>query len=97
MKYLLLIYGNEELWGSFSKEEFDAVIREHDAFRRSVTESGEFVGAYGLADATLARAVRVREGVPAVTDGPYLEAKEHLASFYIVDCESDARATELVP
>ena len=33
--------------------------------------------------------------MPAVTDGPYLETKEHLASFYLVDCESEERAREI--
>ena len=41
------------------------------------------------------RAVRVRDGVPVVTDGPFLEAKEYLAGYYLVDCESMERAVEL--
>jgi hypothetical protein len=39
--------------------------------------------------------VAARDGVPAVTDGPYAEAKEFLAGFYVVDCESAERAGEL--
>ena len=39
--------------------------------------------------------MRVRDGVPAVTDGPFLEAKEHLAGYYEVDCASIDRAVEL--
>ena len=37
----------------------------------------------------------MRDGVPAVTDGPFVEAKEHLAGYYVVDCESIERATEI--
>ena len=37
----------------------------------------------------------MRDGAPVVTDGPFLEAKEHLAGYYEVDCESIERAVEL--
>src|ERR1700733_5387777 len=42
--------------------------------------------------AALARLVRREGGMPAVTDGPYLETKEYIASFYLLDCESEERA-----
>ena len=58
--------------------------------------SGEMLGAFGLADEVMARTVRVRDGVPAVTDGPYLEAKEFVSSFWIFDAESEKRALEIV-
>ena len=51
-------------------------------------ESGEWIGGEGLADPAHAKVVRVRDGVPAVTDGPYVETKEHLAGYYIVECET---------
>ncbi|HEX5297270.1 MAG TPA: YciI family protein, partial [Streptosporangiaceae bacterium] len=44
------------------------------------------------ADAAQARLVRRVDGQPAVTDGPYLETKEYMASFYLLDCESEERA-----
>jgi hypothetical protein len=40
--------------------------------------------------------VRVRNGVPAITDGPFAEGKEHLAGFYLLECEDMDRATEIV-
>ena len=87
MKYMLLIYGNDEIFNSFPQEEFAEVVRETDALHQELRESGEFVGAYGVADQVNAKTVRVQDGVPAVTDGPYIEAKEYLGSFTIVDCE----------
>jgi hypothetical protein len=48
-----------------------------------------------VADQLNARVVRVRDGAPAVSDGPFAEAKEHLGSFTIVDCESLDRALEI--
>jgi hypothetical protein len=52
---------------------------EVDALMAELTESGEWVGGEALADSSRTRTVRVRNGVPAVTDGPYAEAKEQLA------------------
>ena len=95
MKYMLLIYGNEELWASFPPEDFAQVIQETNALQTELRASGEFIGAYGVADQEMAKTVRLVDGVPAVTDGPYIEAKEYLGSFDIIDCESEERALEI--
>ena len=95
MKYMVIIYGNKDLWSSFPPEEAGRAIAEVDAFNRRHAESGELLGAYGLGDELTAKTVRVRDGVPAVTDGPYLEAKEFVSSFFLLDCEDEARALEI--
>ena len=91
MKYMLLIYGNQEKWASISAE----AIAKQDAFNRKYQATGELIGAYGLADAAAVRLVRREHGLPAVTDGPYLETKEYIASFYLLDCESEERALQI--
>jgi hypothetical protein len=95
MKYLLLIYGNQEKWASMPAEEWAEAIARQDAFNKKYQETGELIGAYGLADAAAARLVRRENGLPAVTDGPYLETKEYIASFYLLDCESEERALQI--
>ena len=95
MKYMLMIYGNEELWSSFPQEEFERVVTETNALQAELKASGELVGAYGVGDQVLAKQVTLVDGAPVVTDGPYLEAKEYLGSFDIVDCESLERALEI--
>lgn len=95
VKYMILIYGNQELWESFSPEDFEKAIAAQDAFNRKYAETGELLGAYGTADAAQAKVVRVRDGVPAVTDGPYLETKEYLASWYLIDVDGEQRALEI--
>ena len=95
MKYMLLIYGNENVWTSMPADERTELIRQTDALNRELFESGELVGAFGVADQVDAKMVRTGEGAPAVTDGPFLEAKEYLASFTIVDCENLDRALEI--
>jgi hypothetical protein len=63
---------------------------------KDLTESGELVDAQGLAFPQDARIVRAqKDGSPAVTDGPFAEAKEFLAGFWIVDCESTDRAYQI--
>lgn len=95
MKYMVMIYGNAETWESFPAEEAERAIEQQDAFNRKYAETGELLLAYGNADATEARTVRVRGGVPAVTDGPYLETKEYLASWYLLDVPDERRALEI--
>ena len=95
MKYLLLIYGNQEKWASIPAAEWPEAIARQDAFNRKYRATGELIGAYGLADEIQARLVRRENGQPAVTDGPYLETKEYIASFYLLDCESEERALEI--
>lgn len=95
MKYLLIIYGNKELWESFTEEQWTTSITAQDAFNTRYTESGELLVAYGLSDETGAKAVRVREGVVAVTDGPYVDAKEYVGSVYLIDVDDESRALEI--
>ena len=95
MKYLLLIYGNQEKWASIPAKDWSEAIAKQDAFNRKYQATGELIGAYGLADAAAAKLVRRVNGQPAVTDGPYLETKEYIASFYLLDCESEERALEI--
>ena len=90
-----MIYGNQEKWDSFPAEVWPKEIANQDAFNKKYRESGELLGAYGLADAAAAQLVRRKDGAPAVTDGPYLETKEYIASFYLLDCESQERAQEI--
>jgi hypothetical protein len=95
MKYMLLIYGNQELWDSFAPEDMERVIRETNALQAELRESGEFVGAWGVADQVQAKTVHLDNGVPVVTDGPYIEAKEYLGSFDIIDVDGEERALEI--
>ncbi|MHA6764240.1 YciI family protein [Streptacidiphilus sp. PAMC 29251] len=95
MKFMLMIYANQETWDGLSAEEMGQGIAEQDAFNTTFFETGELISAYGLADAATARTVRVRAGAAAVTDGPYLETKEYLASFCLLDCQDETRALEI--
>jgi len=55
VKYLMLIYGNQEKWASIPAEEWPEAIAKQDAFNRKYQATGELLGAYGLADAAAAK------------------------------------------
>jgi hypothetical protein len=95
MKYMLLIYQNPANWSELSDDDRNDVMNEADAIVAELSESGEWIGGDGLADPSATKTVQVRGGVPAVTDGPFLEAKEHLVGYCMFDCETIERAIEI--
>jgi hypothetical protein len=106
VKYLLLIYSNPENWEhpmflrnpqflAMPAAEREALTEQAEALRREISESGELLVAAALADVVNTRTIRVRDGVPVITDGPCIETKEQLAGYDVVDCESLDRAIEI--
>jgi hypothetical protein len=97
MKYVALVYNNPGAFEALSHGERNELMRDADAYLKEFTESGELLsGGVALADPSTGKTVRVRNGVPAITDGPFAEAKEQLAGYYVLDVESLERATEIV-
>ena len=78
-----------------STEWINEMIEFMEQVNDDLTESGELVDGRGLADPSQAKTVGIQDGVPVATDGPYAEAKESLAGYWIVDVESEARAIEI--
>jgi hypothetical protein len=94
MKYVHLIYTNPVIQSEMSAN-WDILQVDIDRTIQELMESGEWVGAGVLADPVTGKVVGVEGGTPAVTDGPYLETKEHLAGYCVVECESMERAIEI--
>jgi hypothetical protein len=94
MKYMILIYGNVEGWKAMDPDSFRALMAAHTALQQELQASGEFVDTNEL-PIDNAKIVRTRGGVSEVTDGPFVEIKEILAGYYIVECESIDRASEI--
>lgn len=107
MKYLILIYANPRTWvhplyqhdpGFLGLDEAEQarIVERAEAVHAEIVASGELVEGVALADPLLARSVRPAAGGGAtVTDGPYLESKEQLAGYLVVDCETPERAVEI--
>jgi hypothetical protein len=85
MRYMLLIYSSAESWDAMSPDERRAVGTSHADLVRQLRESGEYVSGGGLDEQSLTATVRVRDDGIEATDGPFIEAKEHLAGYYVVD------------
>jgi len=97
VKYIALIHNNPAAWQALSQGERDKHNSDADVFLKELAESGELLGgAVVLAHPSDSRTVRVRNGVPTITDGPFAEGKEVLAGYYLLDCEGIERATEIV-
>lgn len=101
MKYMLMMHAPKAGWekagiATWPQEDIKAHIGFMKRFHKELVEAGALVGAEGLASPEHARVVRAgKSGAPEVTDGPFPEAKEFLAGYWIVDCESEERAYEI--
>lgn len=106
MKYVILIHSNPEPWGhptqiytaegrALSREQHDEMDRQFDALMTEISASGELVTAEALADPGSATVYRWSTEGHLATEGPYAEAKEHLAGFFLLDCASRERAEEI--
>ena len=99
MKYLLMMHapratGDYQI-SSWAPEDFQAHIDFMHRYNRDLKEAGEWVDAQGLTPPGEARLVRAGKNGAPVTDGPFPEAKEFLAGYWIIDVESPERAYEL--
>lgn len=99
MRYLLLSYTPAQTWDAGTAEapspEALAAFAEYQRIEAELRETGEFVTSEGLGHPAVSTTVRPVEGQVVATDGPFAELKEVLASFAIVDCQSQERAVDI--
>jgi hypothetical protein len=88
MRYLLLIYGEEQAWAALSPEEQGAEYAAYDEYSQWLRDKGWFEGGEPLAPTSMATTVRVRGGETLSTDGPFAETKEQLGGYYLVSCDN---------
>lgn len=105
MKYMILTYASQQDYDgmagkdtgkpAWTAEDFAAMGAFMEKFNNDLAESGELVETRGLAAPVLTRRLGSKDGAAVVTDGPYAETQEVLAGYWIVECESFDRATEI--
>ena len=105
MKYMILSYASQADYDAmagrpvpepvWSADDFAAMGEFMEAFNKDLADSGELVETRALAAPVLTRRLQLQNGVPVVTDGPYAETQEVLAGYWIVECDSFDRATEI--
>jgi len=88
MRYMLLIYTQEDAIARSSQEEMQQVINGHRAVMQAGRAQGVLEAAEPLANTSTATTVRMQNGNAIITDGPFAETKEQLAGYYIFDCKN---------
>ena len=88
MQYMLLIYDDEKLWGKMSEQERGTIFKQYGEFTEGIRKSGTFKNGAPLQPTSSATTVRVKNGKTVATDGPYVETKEQLGGYYVVEAKN---------
>ena len=95
MRYLLLIAGDENARGEVSTDEDAATLDEYGEWVKTMADRGVLQGGERLRPTSDATTVRVRNGETLSTDGPFMETKEQLGGYFLVDCKDLDEAIEV--
>jgi hypothetical protein len=85
LKYMLLIYADEQAW---SDSERELCYRESTELAQELNASGQYIYSSPLQPVATATSVRVRGGKPAITDGPFAETREQLGGFFLIEAKN---------
>ena len=85
MKYMLLIYHDEPTWHALTESERQEIYAEYRALIQELAPKGIYVVGDELQPSETAQTVRVRDGRPIVTDGPFAETREQLGGFFLIE------------
>ena len=85
MKYLCLAYYDEKAFAALSKAEVDALVSQCPGYDETLRNSGHLVIQASLGSTRATATVRPRNGKPMVTDGPFVETKEQVGGFFIIE------------
>ena len=95
MKFMLLCYDDEAYWNRAGGDALHAAMQQAVGLTHELHAKGQFVDCAPLHPVSTATSVRVREGKPVVTDGPFAETREVLGGYYIIDVPSLDEAIEI--
>ncbi len=95
MKYLCLVYYDENIINNMTSAEWESLNNECVACGESLRATGQMIGGNALHSIATATSLRVRDGKPIITDGPFAETKEQLAGFYMLDARDLNEALQL--
>src|SRR5262245_24579510 len=95
MKFMCLAYEEEERLNGLSANEWDSLRRETIAYVEELRASGHLIGTHALQSVRTAAAVQIRGGKLSVTDGPFVETKEQLGGYFLVEARDRAQAIEI--
>jgi hypothetical protein len=87
MKYMLLVHHDEMEFAKFSETKRQGMLAESIELTHQLHGQGQYISASPLQPADSAAIVRVRDGKPFVTDGPFIETREQLAGYFLIDAK----------
>lgn len=96
MKYMMLIYGSDEQWEAQSLDEKRAAYKRIGEWWERESKAGRIVGGEELAPRWTAKTVRKTDGGVTVTDGPFVEAKETIGGFGLLDVPDEETALRML-
>jgi len=85
MQYLLMVYVNEAGWPKMSKAEQEQGLAAYGAYTEALNKAGVLKGSNRLQPTSTATTVRLANGKPQVLDGPYVDSKEQIGGYYLID------------
>jgi hypothetical protein len=94
MKFMLLLWGDEGAWTGLSEEEAAAEMARWDDYTKQLEAAGAMVSGEGLQPSSASKLLRIDGGERTVTDGPFVETKEQLGGFYVIECGSVEEALD---
>lgn len=95
MKYMLLCYDDEQAWENEGQAALAAAMEEAVQLTHELHDKGQYVLAAPLQPASTATSIRMRNGKPVVTDGPFAETREVLGGFYLIDAANLDEAIDI--
>jgi hypothetical protein len=87
MQYLMLLYASESTFNTLTPEQQKAGVEQYSRFTEEIKHNGKWVNSNRLAPVASATTVRVRDGKRVVTDGPFVETKEQLGGYYLIEAK----------
>ena len=91
MRYMILIYGKESDWADISPERAGEIMSAYGAYTEKLKSSGVYIAGDELREVASGKSVRGVGGTQVV-DGPFVDTKEALGGYYLIDCASEAEA-----
>lgn len=85
MQYLLMLYVEEAGWSKLTKAQQEQGVAAYAAYTEALTKAGALKGSNRLQPSSAATTVRIANGKSQVLDGPYVESKEQIGGYYLID------------
>jgi len=95
MKYMLLIYQDEQVWNGRTEPQRQQIYEEYRQLIEELKSKGKYLAGDQLQPAITASTVRVRDGKQMITDGPFAETREQIGGFFMIDANDLAEAISI--